>query len=481
MKWFEGAVADAISESRKRKALFVVVILHQSEANNENTKKMANFWEEFDERCCEQQMVAIRVFDGSEQAKQFAQIYPVPIIPASYIIDLYGKPLDVITITETMDDVVFTSRLRAAVAVCACFRSVTFSSSLTREVREAHNGGAEKQKDEPSSSKLTSAESGDRADAAALTVQNEQPAPGVSSLTVEEKAKRARELLQQKHATDEERKRKEEREKELERRNAGKLMAEAKMAREEKEARELAEQRRRDKLESQQQLKRLREQIKADREERQRREERSMGAANVCNIKPPGSNILVQQPIPSSECRIQCKFPDGSTLVHLFPSSSKFEELIELVKQDGRQQDDFYLVQMYPRREFPDTSLSFLELGLTPSATILVITKRSKRAVLPTGGSSVVGLIQYVLIAPFQVLYRLVLSFFGFGNANPSAPSTVRANNVGLQGDVDAPIREEQRFSRQEGNIRRFRNEEDSASRDPDDEARWNGNSTQQL
>ncbi|KHN80874.1 UBX domain-containing protein 4 [Toxocara canis] len=426
MKWFEGAVADAISESRKRKALFVVVILHQSEANNENTKKMANFWEEFDERCCEQQMVAIRVFDGSEQAKQFAQIYPVPIIPASYIIDLYGKPLDVITITETMDDVVFTSRLRAAVA--------------------AHNGGAEKQKDEPSSSKLTSAESGDRADAAALTVQNEQPAPGVSSLTVEEKAKRLVE-----------------------------------MAREEKEARELAEQRRRDKLESQQQLKRLREQIKADREERQRREERSMGAANVCNIKPPGSNILVQQPIPSSECRIQCKFPDGSTLVHLFPSSSKFEELIELVKQDGRQQDDFYLVQMYPRREFPDTSLSFLELGLTPSATILVITKRSKRAVLPTGGSSVVGLIQYVLIAPFQVLYRLVLSFFGFGNANPSAPSTVRANNVGLQGDVDAPIREEQRFSRQEGNIRRFRNEEDSASRDPDDEARWNGNSTQQL
>lgn len=47
-------------------------------------------------------------------------IDPVPIIPASYIIDLHGKPLDVITITEGMDDVVFTSRVRtAAAAVCS--------------------------------------------------------------------------------------------------------------------------------------------------------------------------------------------------------------------------------------------------------------------------------------------------------------------------------------------------------------------------
>lgn len=459
MKWFEGAVADAISESRAKRALFVVVILHAPETHDEKSTKMTHFWEEIDETCDGQMMVAIRIFDGTQEAKQFAQIYPVPIIPASYIIDLHGKPLDVITITEGMDDVVFTSRVRTA---AAAMRSV----------------GTAKSKDGPSSSTTAPSDSGD-SNIAATTPQNENGQPRTSDMTAEEKAKRARELLQQKHAADEERRKKEEHEKELERRNAGKLMAEARAAREEREARELAEQRRRDKLESQQQLKRLREQIKADREERQRREARNMTAESVCNIKSSENKTPIQQPIPSEECRIQCRFPDGSTLIHQFPSSSKFDELIELVRQDGRQQGDFYLVQMYPRREFPDTSLSFLELGLTPSATILVIAKRSSSAMVPSGGSGLVSLVQYVLVAPFQVLYHLVLSFFGYGTTNVAThPSrsdggTDRGSNY-ISGDSG-------RFSRQEGNIRRFHNEDDSASRDHDDEARWNGNSTQQL
>uniref|UniRef100_A0A0M3IEH3 UBX domain-containing protein 4 n=1 Tax=Ascaris lumbricoides TaxID=6252 RepID=A0A0M3IEH3_ASCLU len=418
MKWFEGAVADAISESRAKRALFVVVILHAPETHDEKSTKMTHFWEEIDETCDGQMMVAIRIFDGTQEAKQFAQIYPVPIIPASYIIDLHGKPLDVITITEGMDDVVFTSRVRTA---AAAMRSV----------------GTAKSKDGPSSSTTAPSDSGD-SNIAATTPQNENGQPRTSDMTAEEKAKRARELLQQKHAADEERRKKEEHEKELERRNAGKLMAEARAAREEREARELAEQRRRDKLESQQQLKRLREQIKADREERQRREARNMTAESVCNIKPSENKTPIQQPIPSEECRIQCRFPDGSTLIHQFPSSSKFDELIELVRQ-----------------------------------------KRSSSAMVPSGGSGLVSLVQYVLVAPFQVLYHLVLSFFGYGTTNVAThPSrsdggTDRGNNY-ISGDSG-------RFSRQEGNIRRFHNEDDSASRDHDDEARWNGNSTQQL
>ncbi|VDN55154.1 unnamed protein product, partial [Dracunculus medinensis] len=75
-----------------------------------------------------------------------------------------------------------------------------------------------------------------------------------------------------------------------------------------------------------------------------------------------------------TECRIQCKFSDGSTLIHHFPSSSLFSELIDFIEQvDGRVSSDFQLIQIYPRREFPDSSKSFLELGLTPSATIMVI------------------------------------------------------------------------------------------------------------
>ncbi|VDK50845.1 unnamed protein product [Anisakis simplex] len=321
---------------------------------------MIKLWDAIDEGFCEETMVAIRIYHGSEQSQQFSQIYPLPIVPSSYIIDLSGQPLDVITINESMDDVVFMSHLRSACEAAHLgdrikAKNVASSSSSSKQVDSAESGDSKTQRPKEEATEL-----------------NENSS---DAMAAEEKAKRARELLKQKHAAEEERKKKEELEKEMERRNMGKLLSDAKSAREEKEIRELAEKRRRDKIEAEQQLRRLREQIKADREERQRR---NAPEANVCGMNKSDENKpLLQQPIPSSECRIQCKFPDGSTLVHQFASSSKFSELIELIKQDGRQKEEFYLVQMYPRREFPDSNSSFLELGLTPSATILVVTVAS--------------------------------------------------------------------------------------------------------
>lgn len=66
---------------------------------------------------------------------------------------------------------------------------------------------------------------------------------------------------------------------------------------------------------------------------------------------------------------------------------------------------------------------------------------------VPSGGSGLVSLVQYVLVAPFQVLYHLVLSFFGYGTTNVAThPSrsdggTDRGNNY-ISGDSG-------RFSRQ--------------------------------
>lgn len=42
---------------------------------------------------------------------------PVPVVPASYIIDLKGKPLDVITITPEMDENIFLQRIKMALKV----------------------------------------------------------------------------------------------------------------------------------------------------------------------------------------------------------------------------------------------------------------------------------------------------------------------------------------------------------------------------
>lgn len=54
---------------------------------------------------------------------------PVFIIPASYIIDLKGKPLDVITITEELNEDIFAQRLKIAMKASS-FYSQKFQKQL---------------------------------------------------------------------------------------------------------------------------------------------------------------------------------------------------------------------------------------------------------------------------------------------------------------------------------------------------------------
>ncbi|VDN17199.1 unnamed protein product [Gongylonema pulchrum] len=195
-------------------------------------------------------------------------------------------------------------------------------------------------------------------------------------------------------------------------------------------------------------------------------------------VAPPVSDSAV--------CRIQCKFPDGSALVHQFSASAPLSELIELLKKDGRHGEDFSLVQMYPRQTLSDATKTFAELGLVPSATVLVV---SRTMALTFGGSRWIEFLHYAIIAPFQALYRILLYLIGYGttgggNASASATGSghedKRGTNISDINRVTTGGRRNRRgYARQEGNLTRFHNEDDSSN--SDDEARWNGNSTQQL
>ncbi|VDK82986.1 unnamed protein product [Litomosoides sigmodontis] len=446
MKWFEGGITEAIALSRQQNALFIVNIQQPPEIKDEQSIRMTQLWDSIDNNICQPALVGIRIFQGTETAKQFAQIYPVLIVPASYIIDLKGKPLDVITITEEMNEDIFAQRLKIAMEV----------------LNTAHQA---------SSSTLT---------AASKTDGEETKREGSITVSVEEKAKRARKLLEKKHERDETMKKNEENQKEIERRNLGKLAGEAKASREERERREVMERKNREKREQEAYLKKLREQIKADKEERMNG---MLGNVVAHQQKAKSSeHQTAMQSSNSAGCRIQCKFADGSTLVHQFASTDSFSQLIEAIKKDGRQGDDFYVVQMYPRREFPDITQTFADLGLTPSATVLVFSKR-KRTVTTYGGSRWIVLLQYAIVAPFQALYRILLYMVGY-NGPASPPAETTESNIPTA--VPSKARKSKGSSehhhdraRNEGNFRRFRNEEDSSH--SDDEARWNGNSTQQL
>ncbi|KAL4003254.1 UBX domain family protein [Acanthocheilonema viteae] len=447
MKWFEGGIAEAIAVSRQQNALFIVNIQQPPENKDEQSMRMAQLWDSIDNNICQPALVGIRIFQGTETAKQFAQIYPVFIVPASYIIDLKGKPLDVITISEELNEDIFAQRLKIAMKALNIVHQSSSSSSIV----------ANKSNEEE-------------------TERKESTAVGM-----DEKIKKARELLEKKREEDGVMKKNEENHKEIERRNLGKLMLEAKASHEERERREMIEQKNREKREQEAYLKKLREQIKADKEERM-----NGILGNVMEQKQKAKSAEHQTEMQSSipdnaGCRIQCKFSDGSTLVHQFASTDIFSQLVEIIKKDGRQGDDFYIVQMYPRREFPDITQTFAELGLTPSATVLVLSKR-KRTMTTYGSSRWIGLLHYAIAAPFQALYRILLYIVGYnGPTSPKQTETAKSSNTSAT--VPSKVRRSKKSGGHhrdhEGNFRRFHNEEDSSH--SDDEARWNGNSTQQL
>ncbi|KAK6102271.1 UBX domain family protein [Brugia pahangi] len=426
MKWFEGRISEAIATSREQKALFIVNIQQPPENKDEQSMRMAQLWDSIDNNICQPALVGIRIFQGTEAAKQFAQIYPVFVVPASYVIDLKGKPLD------TLND---------------AHQSSSSSLNVT--------GNPDKENTERKE---------------------------CTAASMDEKIIKAHKLLEKKREEDAIMKRKEENEKEVERRNLSKSIAESKASREERERRDIMEQRSREKREQEAYLEKIRQQIKADKEERMNgtlgkvkdQEHKTKSADHEINMQSSVSD--------STGCRIQCKFSDGSTLVHQFASTDIFSQLVEIIKKDGREGDDFYIVQMYPRREFPDITKTFAELGLTPSATVLVLSKR-KRAVAAYGGSRWIGLLHYAIAAPFQALYRILLYIVGYKGPTSSLDSTTEPSNpITVPSKVHkAKQSDEHRRDhvRHGGNFRRFRNDEDSSQ--SDDEARWNGNSTQQL
>ncbi|EJW87179.1 hypothetical protein WUBG_01908 [Wuchereria bancrofti] len=74
MKWFEGRISEAIATSREQKALFIVNIQQPPENKDEQSMRMAQLWDSIDNNICQPALVGIRIFQGTETAKQFAQI-----------------------------------------------------------------------------------------------------------------------------------------------------------------------------------------------------------------------------------------------------------------------------------------------------------------------------------------------------------------------------------------------------------------------
>uniref|UniRef100_A0A1I7ZDE7 UBX domain-containing protein 4 n=1 Tax=Steinernema glaseri TaxID=37863 RepID=A0A1I7ZDE7_9BILA len=329
MEWFDGSIAVAIEKCRSKQALFLVYIYNVGEKQTDNDVQFNKVLEDVDTDQFDVNFIAIRLKTGTEDATHFANIYPTPVVPALYVIGKAGTPLKVLTAVNGITMERFVEEFQKTVEE---FHKTIEGEKPQKILKESRNGADD--------------------------LDGRQ-------MTLEEKQKRAMELLAQKKAQKEQEELEEAKKKELERRKDGQAMLKAREEQKDREVLEAMEQRRREKAENEAQLKRLREQIRMDREERAKR----------AHIEPAAAPAPapVMKPIPTDHCRIQVKFANGSTLVKQLSSAEPLQVVVDAIKEDGRQPSPFYLVQMYPRTELTDFDKTLLDLGLTPSATILAV------------------------------------------------------------------------------------------------------------
>uniref|UniRef100_A0A183BVA4 UBX domain-containing protein 4 n=1 Tax=Globodera pallida TaxID=36090 RepID=A0A183BVA4_GLOPA len=290
-----------------------------------------------------------------------------------------------------------------------------------------------------------------------------------------------RKRLEEKHKEDAKKKEEEEREKEVLRRNEGKALTDIREKQREKEMKEMSEQRRKQKDEDAQALKRIRDQLRQDKEDRAKRN--AGPQAEVENKEEPlkqekSEGTLVRTPVNTEQCRIQCKFPDGSTLIEVYSSGAPLQVVYDAVSHNPHAPPNFFLVQPYPRKKLTEFDKTLLELDLTPSSALLVVAIQSQLSVLPSSGY--MDMLLGFVFFPFYLLgsvWRFFTSLFTGGRSGQILEKSGNAS-TSAQNSTGEKKKGESSKTERSGNVGSFRAEGSDHS---DDEATWNGNSTQQL
>ncbi|KAK5978992.1 UBX domain protein [Trichostrongylus colubriformis] len=121
---------------------------------------------------------------------------------------------------------------------------------------------------------------------------------------------------------------------------------------------------------------------------------------------------------------------------------------------------------------------SFLDLCLTPNCTLLIIQSRSKSSQIistnPLRG--ILSLLSMLILAPMQYVYNIVTGWLGWnsGSVSSNQDRQARTEEVKRRGEPHAT----RATIRRRGNTGRLHNTNDDSD---EDNANWNGNSTQFL
>uniref|UniRef100_A0A1I7TBD3 UBX domain-containing protein 4 n=1 Tax=Caenorhabditis tropicalis TaxID=1561998 RepID=A0A1I7TBD3_9PELO len=461
MQWFAGNVTTAIQISRMNKALLIVYITTDSD----DGRLFDTFWEHVDASNLLCPVVGIKLTAGGTAASQFSDVYPTPIVPAAYLIDLNGKPLEVITtlVGKTYDQ--FRSKFDKATAqfVNDNISQKPLAAAASDNSQDISTG---------------SIASGTPQSALSVSAQPLNTPPATQEMTPElaEKVARAKALLEQKKKKDEEKKR------EAEKQLKGEIAKakEAKQERDDKALMEAAKQRKKEKMDTQKEKERILAQIKADRENARKKFEQSSNVEDSSTQPTTPQNSIIGKAVPSDRCRIQVRLPDGSAFVEEFPSNDVLNSLVEIVREKPSVSELlFEIQQIYPRRVFTvdDYSRTFLDNQLTPSTSLTVVLKSASLRTTAVSRSNFA--LFSLLFYPLTALWGVFTGMLGWNATNQESDNKKSKNSSTGQGAGGQPSRRGMPRSaevRRRGNVAGLENPNDD---DPEERASFNGNSTQ--
>ena len=174
--------------------------------------------------------------------------------------------------------------------------------------------------------------------------------------------------------------------------------------------------------------------------------------------------------------RIMFRLPDGSSISNTFNSDATFF-LAETFVKEHLKWSRVRLTTVYPKREFTadDMLKTFRELLLAPNASIIVSAARPLASDPSTVSTTNPASLLWLIFSPlFSVLTWLVSLFSGGGEAAAAVEPTNNTTTT-ENGGEDSTVRRRNLPKDPRSNIHRLRGDDD------DENATWNGNSTQQM
>ncbi|XP_003742024.1 UBX domain-containing protein 4 [Galendromus occidentalis] len=479
MEWYDGGITDAISAARDEDKLITVYVYGE----NPQSEQVASALNSVLLSSINPRVISLKLKQPSPELTQFAQVFPVLIVPSLYLICPHtGVALEVLAgpqQTETILDKI-TEVLNSRQAKPAEEASM---ADPTSPVVHAEEGAPAEQQ----AAKGEASAPPEPGPATPVEDKIDDVSGGDSSMiSLEDKVQRVTRLIEIRREEKAQQEAEETRRREIERREALKNIQRIKREREDKEMKDLAVQKQKERDEEKRYRAQVQEQIKQDRLERQQRQQQNDDDRRK-RMQEQQEEAERRKAQNSVSANIMFRLPDGSTVTRLFPADDDFVQVRNYIA-GVKNLSNFSLALNFPRRVFEaDCDQQTLrELQLAPSAVLLVIIKTQ------SGGAFSSGVVQSSSRGLWEMLavpFKLVMSFFtSFLEgifppapiAAPAAASTTEANR-----DAPGPSRKRSQTSgvrqrtpyQRNGNITRLNTSDES-----DNETNtWNGNSTQQM